>query len=136
VTSLIDRIADAIAHEEGFYLKGPSLAKRNLNPGNIRQWMHGGKAYPTYRGYVDFGAWAKGDATDGLAEGWRVLKALVGQYVAGKYTGGRVPTLYQMFEVYAPAADANHPKGYAEFVAKSIGVPADQALQPDLPETT
>ena len=133
MTELINRIAEAIAHMEGFYAPGPSLAKRNRNPGNIRQWSKGGVLYPKYEGYVDFCAWAAGDAVAGLAEGWRVLFALVGQYVSGEYTGGHVPTLYQMFEVYAPSADANHPKQYAEFVAARIGIPPDQSLAPPRP---
>lgn len=135
MTELVNKIAAAIAQMEGFYLDGPSLAKRNCNPGNIRQWAKDGKPYPTYRGYVDFGAWAGGDKALGLAEGWRVLFALVSQYTAGKYTGGHVPTLYQMFEVYAPAADANHPNGYAEFVSARVGIPPDQPLdKPDAPK--
>jgi hypothetical protein len=32
-------------------------------------------------------------------------------------------TLYEFFETYAPTADDNHPKIYAEFVAKTLGVP-------------
>ena len=136
---LIDGISDAIANMEGFYLKDrPSMAQRNLNPGNIRQWANKGKPYPTFQGYVDFGAWALLGGlsrSEGLAEGWRVLKALVGQYAAGKYTEGKVPTLYEMFQKYAPSADANHPKGYAEFVAKKIGIPPDRPLNQIEPST-
>ena len=54
---LIEKIARAIAEMEGFYLTAaqPTLAQRNANPGNIRQWRDGrGSAYPTHRGYVDF----------------------------------------------------------------------------------
>ncbi len=36
------------------------------------------------------------------------------------YNGNQ--TLYQFFSKYAPAADSNNPKSYAENVAKKLGV--------------
>ncbi|NUN00284.1 MAG: hypothetical protein HUU41_04165 [Bryobacteraceae bacterium] len=53
---LIEKIARAIAEMEGFYATAakPTLAQRNANPGNIRQWRDGrGRQYPTSKGYVD-----------------------------------------------------------------------------------
>jgi hypothetical protein len=137
---LIEKIAQAIAEMEGFYATAakPTLAQRNANPGNIRQWRDArGRAYPTSRGYVDFVAWASerfpGVSREEMSqraieEGWRILRVLVGQYLDGRYTGGQPPTIAQMFRVYAPAADGNHPANYARFVAGRLGVRPDQRL--------
>ena len=137
---LIEKIARAIAEMEGFYATAakPTLAQRNANPGNIRQWRDArGRPYPTHRGYVDFVAWAS-ERFPGLSreemsrraieEGWRVLRVLVGQYLDGKYTQGKSPTIGEMFRVYAPSADGNHPANYAHFVARKIGVRPDLRL--------
>ncbi len=137
---LIEKIARAIAEMEGFYATAakPTLAQRNANPGNIRQWRDArGRPYPTHRGYVDFVAWAL-ERFPGLSreemsrraieEGWRVLHVLVGQYLDGRYTQGKPPTIEEMFRVYAPSADGNHPANYARFVASKIGVRPDQRL--------
>jgi hypothetical protein len=137
---LIEKIAQAIAEMEGFYRTAaqPTLAQRNANPGNIRQWRdRGGRAYPTSKGYVDFVAWASerfpGASREemsrrALEEGWRILRVLIGQYLDGKYTRGKPPTIEEMFHVYAPAADGNHPANYARFVARKIGARPDQRL--------
>lgn len=137
---LIEKIAQAIAEMEGFYATAakPTLAQRNANPGNIRQWRDArGRPYPTYRGYVDFVTWASerfpGASPEEMSqraieEGWRILRVLVGQYLDGKYTQGKQPSAEEMFRVYAPAADGNHPTNYARFVAPRIGVRPDQRL--------
>ena len=137
---LIEKIAQAIAEMEGFYRSAtqPTLAQRNANPGNIRQWRdRSGKPYPTSKGYVDFVAWASerfpGASREemsrrALAEGWRILRVLIGQYLDGKYTRGKPPTIEEMFHVYAPATDGNHPANYARFVARKLGARPDQRL--------
>jgi hypothetical protein len=137
---LIEKIARAIAVMEGYYATTakPTLAQRNANPGNIRQWRDArGRPYPTHRGYVDFVAWASERfpgasreemSRQAIEEGWRILRVLVGQYLDGKYTQGKPPTLEEMFRVYAPSADGNHPANYARFVARKIGAPPDQRL--------
>jgi hypothetical protein len=141
---LIDKISHAIAHKEGFFvteaqararkIRFPTKAQRNANPGNIREWKDG-RPYPTDGGYVDFVAWASdrfpGATREELSqraidEGWRILRVLVGQYVTGRYTQGKPPTLQEMFRVYAPAADGNDPEGYAQFVAGKLGVRPNQ----------
>ena len=137
---LINKIARAIAEMEGFYVTAakPTLAQRNANPGNIRQWRDArGKPYPTHRGYVDFVAWASerfpGASREEMSrraieEGWRILRVLIGQYLDGQYTQGKPPTAEEMFRVYAPSADGNHPVNYARFVAGRIGARPDQRL--------
>lgn len=137
---LIEKIARAIAEMEGFYVTAthPTLAQRNANPGNLRQWRdQRGRVYPTHRGYVDFVAWAStrfpGASREEMSrraidEGWRILRVLVGQYLDGRYTQGRPPTVAEMFRVYAPSADGNHPTNYARFVAGKIGARPDQRL--------
>jgi hypothetical protein len=146
---LVDRIARAIAHMEGFYLtqedaekrglRWPTVAQRNCNPGNVRRWANrAGIEYPRRDGYVDFLAWARLRNPDlppeqlrdeALAEGWRVLRTLVDQYVQGRYHSGTSPTLYEMFSVYAPASDDNHPRQYAEFVARRVKIRPDVPLR-------
>ena len=137
---LIEKIARAIAEMEGFNATAakPTLAQRNANPGNIRQWRDArGRPYPTHRGYVDFVAWASerfpGASREEMSrraieEGWRILRVLVGQYLDGRYTQGKPPTVEEMFRVYAPSADGNHPANYAHFVARKIGVRPDLRL--------
>jgi hypothetical protein len=147
-TELIDKLSRAIAEQEGLFLsepqanargiRYPTLAQRNANPGNIRQWRDArGRLYPTSKGYVDFVAWASerfpGASREemsqrALEEGWRVLRVLIGQYLDGRYTQGKPPTAEEMFRVYAPSADGNHPANYARFVARKIGARPDQRL--------
>jgi len=136
---LVSLITDAIGHEEGFYVtleqarsRGiafPTLAQRNCNPGNIIQWKNKGAPYPKADGKVDFRAWAKGNVGAGLVEGWRVLAVLVGKYIDGHYHQSRSPNLAEMFERYAPAADANDPRRYAINVAGRTGIPLDTPLR-------
>jgi hypothetical protein len=135
---LLDKLARAIAQMEGFSSAHPSLAQRNANPGNLRAWRDAkGRPYPTSGGYVDFVAWASerfpGASREemsrrALEEGWRILRVLAGQYIDGRYTGGKAPTVEEMFRTYAPASDGNDPAGYARFVAAKLGTQPDQRL--------
>jgi hypothetical protein len=145
---LTDKLARAIAENEGFFvteaqakarkIRFPTCAQSNANPGNIRTWRDAkGQPYPTGGGYVDLVAWAShgfpGAAREELSrratdEGWRILRVLVGQYIDGQYTGGKPPTVEEMFRVYAPTSDRNDPAGYAHFVAGRLGVRPDQRL--------
>lgn len=140
---LIDKIAEAIAVCEGYYvtmedayrrgLRYPTLAQRNENPGNIRKWRGpDGAPYPRRHGFVDFVGWAEKFGLPrkvARKEGWRVLKLLIQQYISGRYHNGKSPTLYEFFEKYAPSDDGNFPKKYAEFVSEKIDIPADKPLK-------
>ncbi|MCC6394792.1 MAG: hypothetical protein IT167_29635 [Bryobacterales bacterium] len=135
---LLDKLVRAIAQMEGFFSAQPTLAQRNANPGNLRAWRDAkGRSYPTSGGYVDFVAWASerfpGASREemsrrALEEGWRILRVLAGQYIDGRYTGGKPPTVAEMFRTYAPASDGNDPAGYARFVAAKLGVQPDRRL--------
>jgi hypothetical protein len=52
----------------------------------------------------------------------------VDYYLDGKYTGGKIPTLREMFVAYAPASDRNDPGAYAQFVAHELGVSAAKPI--------
>jgi hypothetical protein len=52
----------------------------------------------------------------------------VTHYLDGRYTGGKPPSLAQMFKVYAPSADGNQPAAYARFVASRLGVSEGKPL--------
>lgn len=145
---LINKLSAAIAEQEGFFVteaaaheRGihyPTIAQMNNNPGNIRVWRDAsGRPYPTKSGYVDFAEWARQQLPGSPsalvydragAEGWRVLGVLVGHYIDGRYTGGKPPTVADMFRAYAPSADKNDPGGYARFVAGKLGVDPCQRL--------
>ena len=137
---LVERLAEAIAHQEGFYLSEayaqergltfPTRAQRNANPGNIRVWKTGnGHEYPRSGGYVDFTAWAaERPGAVAALEGWRVLRLLVWRYIEGRYTHMQSPTLVEMFRVYSPSADGNEPEAYASAVGARLGIPTDVPL--------
>jgi hypothetical protein len=145
---LLDKLSRAIAENEGFLVteaqakaqkvRFPTRAQINANPGNLRAWRDAkGQPYPTSAGYVDFVGWAShqfpGLSRDGMSrraleEGWRILRVLAGQYVDGRYTGGKPPTVEEMFRTYAPASDGNDPASYARFVAGRLGMRPDQRL--------
>lgn len=68
------------------------------------------------------------------AEGRRVLEALIGQYIDGKYTERISPSLVKMFQVYAPSSDGNQPYAYAEFVGERCGLTREQIYEVPLKE--
>jgi hypothetical protein len=144
---LLDKLAEAFAHEEGFFVtqtealrhkqKFPTRAQRNCNPGNIRQWRDvKNTPYPDDNEpgqYVDFVKWAsithpEADPSElrqiALTEGWRVMKRLLGSYIDGHYHG-HAPTLREICWKYAPSTDNNRPLEYAAHVAARCGIPDD-----------
>lgn len=107
--SLPDSISQAIAHMEGFYSPG-TIAQRQNNPGNLRSWG----TYPVVNGYVQF---------PDAAAGWSALNQQVNLNISRGLTlqeffGGK-PGVY---DGYAPSADANNPKSYAQYVAGQVGI--------------
>ena len=116
MSKLIDGIAESIAHMEGYY-KPDTLAALNNNPGNLRIWGN----LPTRKGYVVFPR---------AEDGWRALKLQVQRNIERGLTlreffGGK-PGVYSG---YAPSADGNRPKEYAEFVGNRIGLSIDRVLR-------
>lgn len=112
---LVERIAIAISAMEGFPKKG-SRANRQNNPGNLRSW---GKT-PIVEGFANFPT---------AAEGWSALRRQIWRNV------DRGLTLYEFFggkpnvyAGYAPDADGNRSRHYAEFVAKRAGIPVNVPL--------
>ena len=115
---LVERIAIAISEMEGFNKPG-SRAQRQNNPGNLRSW---GKT-PIVEGFANFPT---------AAEGWSALRRQIWRNV------DRGLTLYEFFggkpnvyAGYAPDADGNRSRHYAEFVAKRAGIPVNVPL-PDV----
>ena len=112
---LVGRIAEAIATMEGYYKPG-TPAKRNRNPGNLRTWG----AMPTHNGLVVFPSEDAGfealehQIRKNIRRGLSFYEFFAGR--PGYYPG------------YAPACDGNDPVGYAEFVAKRVGVKADTVI--------
>ena len=112
---LVERIAVAISEMEGFNKPG-SRAQRQNNPGNLRSW---GKT-PIVEGFANFPT---------AAEGWSALRRQIWRNV------DRGLTLYEFFggkpnvyAGYAPDADGNRSRHYAEFVAKRAGIPVNVPL--------
>lgn len=109
VVVLVELIAHAIAHFEGFYLQKSesSVAQRFNNPGNLRSW----EKVPLEEA-KDGGSYAFFPTAQ---EGWRALRLQVWKNVVG-----RRMTLIEFFERYAPSSDNNRPFQYAEFVQKYL----------------
>jgi len=107
--TLVESIAQAIAKQEGFYVTG-SIAQRNNNPGNLRSWG----SNPIVSGYAKFPT---------VKDGWRALYRQVELNIS------RGLTLQEFFAGkpgvyggYSPAADANDPLYYAQYVAGQVGI--------------
>lgn len=133
---LVERIAIAISEMEGFNKPG-SRAQRQNNPGNLRSW---GKT-PVLEGFCNFPT---------PAEGWRALRKQVWrnvdrgltlyEFFGGKsvtstltvtHPDGTVEEISKttvVYPGYAPDADGNRSRHYAEFVARRTGLPVDVPL--------
>ncbi len=102
----IDALAMAIFHYEG--QKPTDRNMRNNNPGNLRASpLPNAKDAGGYCVFESFGV------------GWAALLEDISRQFAGDENTrlGPTSTLYQFFEVYAPARDHNWPLAYAHFVA-------------------
>ena len=123
-TGLVSKWAEAIATFEGDH--PTSRASRNNNPGNLK-----------------FVAQAEAKGKD--AGGFAIFKtredgieALESQLVIAATGKSKVyspdMTILQFFQKYAPAADKNNPKRYAEFVAGKLGVPVTTKIRELVPQ--
>jgi len=113
----VSKLAEAIAHEEGFYVEG-SLPQRNHNPGDLR---HGnGEVHP------DNQPDAVGSFPDD-ATGWAALER---QLVldSGPARGWNVQ---QLIYSYAPPSE-NNTEQYLDYVCNYVGceatAPVSEAL--------
>lgn len=100
-------IAEAIAHKEGFYAQGTNPAKRNNNPGNLRNWD--ADLPKDKSGFTEFPS---------RKEGFLALYRQIEKNVVE-----RELTLHEFFAGkpgvyggYAPSTDNNDPFNYAKFV--------------------
>jgi len=97
----------------------PSISYRNRNPGNIR-WGAGGFTSVKSRGGM------KGEG--GFAKFPTVIKGLACLAdLLGTITYSTL-TIREFFLRYAPAADNNTPKMYAQFVSDFSGIDIDKNL--------
>lgn len=113
--TMLEKWADAIKEYEGWF-EG-SRSQRNNNPGNLRwsPFMVGKEG-----GFAKFATFSDG------------YKALLHQLRIATNGKSRVyrpeMTLLEFFSTYAPASDSNHPRAYAEFVARKLGVNTDTKI--------
>lgn len=127
--------ARAIQRHEGYF--PGSASYRNNNPGNFR-----------CSGLVmgEFGAIK---CVNNLAvfrtfdEGFAALRQFLIYAAEGKLRAYKPDmTLYQFYAVYAPSADNNNPKNYAEAVAKDLGISPNTRIRelldtsPNVPAST
>lgn len=126
VFEFLEKFGEAIAEMEGFNLTQqqavrngaafPTVAQRNKNPGNLRNW----ERRLSKNGYAEFASVKEGFMALYAQIMLNVLRGLnTYEFFAGKrgvYSG------------YAPAADNNKPKLYAEFVAKRLGIDPNTEL--------
>lgn len=116
-------IAEAIAHQEGFYVQG-SRAQRNNNPGNVVAGtfaLHYGCCGSDRKG-IAYGE--PGFAIfPTIDDGWRCLEAVLG---TPRYRGR---TVEQMVAIYAPASDGNDIAAYTKAICEMTGLkPTDTLL--------
>ena len=97
----LEKLQNAIAKKEGYYLKG-TLARRNNNPGNL---VYAGQSHA-----VRSGRWAKFDTVE---HGFQALGAQI------KLDAKRGMTLEQFIYKYAPPHE-NDTLGYIQYVAKQL----------------
>ena len=106
------KMAEAIKQHEGFY--PGSRAKRNNSPSNAKYLGQYKSIGPDAQGFARFATYE---------DGWNYLLKIVYNACSGKSVAYQpTMTLYGYFAKYAPSADNNDPKRYAEVVAEYIGV--------------
>lgn len=105
-------IAYQIATFEGYFKPG-SLAERNNNPGNLRNWGN----RPTRNGFAYFD-----NINDGVSALYRQIHLNIQRDLTFREFFAGKPGVYPG---YAPAADKNNPNQYAAYVANIFGWPID-----------
>jgi hypothetical protein len=102
--SIVSKLAEAIAHEEGFYVQGSIPQTRN-NPGDLRHSPH---SFHTGNAPDDIGT------IDTAADGWEDLERQLGLYAA------RGLTVAQAIDEYAPPSE-NNSAAYLAYVCQYVG---------------
>lgn len=98
----MSKLAEAIAHEEGFYVDG-SLPERSNNPGDLEHAP--GEAHTTSSPIGSF---------RDPADGWAALEAQLAKFAE------RGLTIAQMIDIYAPASE-NDTAAYLAYVCQYVG---------------
>lgn len=119
---MIEKWAKAIQRHEGYF--PGSRSYRNNNPGNFRcaKWlMQEFNAKACHDNFIVFHS---------FEDGWKALIGFLNYAATNKLRAYRgTMTLYDFYKVYAPSADGNYPKGYAEAVAKDMGISPNTQIQ-------
>lgn len=107
----MSKLAEAIAHEEGFYIDG-TLPNRNHNPGDLRHSPHSFHTAdaPDAIGQIDT-----------VADGWADLERQLEIYAS------RGLTLGQAIYEWAPPTE-NDSAAYLAYVIKYLGPPANSDM--------
>jgi len=120
-TSLVKEFAEAIKIFEGW--APGTRSYRNSNPGNIK--------YTSYT--KDLGATGRDDRNfckfPSYEAGFKALCQFISDAANEKLRYYHNKDIYGFFSSYAPSSDNNHPRKYAEFVAKRIGVSPNTLLK-------
>lgn len=118
----IEDWAKAIQKHEGYY--PGSRSYRNNNPGNFRcstlvmGELGAIRCDDNFAVFPDF------------ETGFRALCQFLTYACEGKLRSYKPEmTLYEFYAVYAPSGDGNYPRGYAEAVAKDLGIPATTKIK-------
>jgi hypothetical protein len=100
-------LADAIAHQEGYYVVG-SLPQRNNNPGDLR---HGNAEVHPDNQPDSVGSFPTPEL------GWAALNRQL------RIDGGRNWTMTQLINSYAPSGppDFNNTQAYLDYVCQQVG---------------
>jgi hypothetical protein len=126
----IEKFAEAIKQHEGYYIGSRSY--RNNNPGNLKFVGQANAIKEANGSFCVF---------DTYEHGWQALINMITNAVNGKsQIYSPTMTVLQFFEKYAPSADSNDPKRYAEAVATYVGFSVNSELEeltidPDKTET-
>lgn len=103
----MSKLAQLIAHEEGFYVEG-SVPQRFNNPGDLRHSPH--STHPNDPNGIG--------VIDTVEHGWEDLERQLQIYAA------RGLTLEQCIAIYAPPSENNSAQ-YLNFVCTGLGLPPD-----------